>query len=943
MFGHSPFSFLTFAESPVNAQVTLTGVEARGNQDLGGATHAEYFVPSDVDNPNLTVIAYEDSTTVYADGVSQGTITSAGGTLTITAANYEDKIISANKPITLQNTNNETVGVPTSWAGTSFGVRNTRTGVNLQMRALYGTASVEIFKDGVSTTTLSVGSTSTTTQFYADDTSDPEYTIYSDIPIMVFKSGNTGLFTDSRSLFPATTDFLYGIASGGATAVRVDGYGETGVSTTRHDSNGGSNTSGTITTAVSGLFAGGADFTGPTNRISAQKAIIAYSIADGDGAEKTTFVPAGCFANEFRLIEAAEFVCFMGEPGTNGRNIKVYNSSGTLVDTVQLATSNTGADYPTKFQLISSTTTDSNLTGNAKGYALTAGMRFVSEVPVGAIVEDDSQDNENNLFGLRYFGGFVSGAATVSLTGVVATGAIQPVATTGFEIDITEVLASVSATGSVGTVEAKTQEALGSVSATGSVNTVTVNILEALNSVSATGAVGTFTIANTAGATGVSGTTNTPAVQPNVTEILTGVSATGAVNSVVINRVALISGVGATGSVNTVEPKVTEILTGVGSTASLGNVTTNVLIPVTGVNATTFLGTVEAQSTESITGVSATGTVAAVQPNVLERVTSVSATGAINTVNISNSVALASVDASVATGSVQPNVTELLTGVSATGAVGTFTIANTVSLTGVSATGAIENVATTGFEIDISEVLESVSATSAVGTIQVNVAEVLASVSATVSANDVEVKATSTIAVDGVSATGSVNTLEEKPTEVLDSVSATISVNFGQVNVAAIISGVSATGAVGTLEDKPTEILESVSATGIIGNPLVRVIVTKIISGVAAVTSIGTFTISNTVTLTGVVGTTAAGQTTETGVIFDFGAVRDLYDRDRTVYVPRRSTSQEREAEVAVVPRTAYAARRTTSADRTVVVAAENRVVYIPRRSTSAERTAEAA
>ena len=942
MFGHSPFSFLTFAESPVNAQVTLTGVEARGNEDLGGATHAEYFVPSDAGNPNLTVIAYEDSTTIYADGVSQGTITSAGGTLTITAANYEDKIISANKPITLQNTDNETVGVPTSWAGTSFGVRNTRTGVNLQMRALYGTASVEIFKDGVSTTTLSVGSTSTTTQFYADDTSDPEYTIYSDIPIMVFKSGDTHLTTDSRSLFPATTDFIYGIASGSASAVRVDGYGETAVTIERYASDGSSNTTGTLSTAGS-YFSGGTDFTGPSNRFKSPKAAIAFSIADGDGGEKTTFVPAGCFANEFRLIEAAEFVCFMGEPGTNGRNIKVYNSSGTLVDTVQLATSNTGSDYPTKFQLISSTTTDSSLTGSAKSYSLDAGMRFVSEVPVGAIVEDDSSDNENNLFGLRYFGGFVSGAATVSLTGVVATGAIQPVATTGFEIDITEVLASVSATGSVGTVEAKTQEALGSVSATGSVNTVTVNILEALNSVSATGAVGTFTIANTAGATGVSGTTNTPAVQPNVTEILASVSATGAVNSVVINRVALISGVGATGSVNTVEPKVTEILTGVGSTASLGNVTTNVLIPVTGVDATTSLGTVEAQSTESITGVSATGTVAAVQPNVIERVTSVSATGAINTVNISNSVALASVDASVATGSVQPNVTELLTGVSATGAVGTFTIANTVSLTGVSATGAIENVATTGFEIDISEVLESVSATSAVGTIQVNVAEVLASVSATGSANDVEVKATSTIAVDGVSATGSVNTLEEKPTEVLDSVSATISVNFGQVNVAAIISGVSATGAVGTLEDKPTEILESVSATGIIGNPLVRVVVTKIISGVAAVTSIGTFTISNTVTLTGVVGTTAAGQTTETGVIFDFGAVRDLYDRDRTVYVPRRSTSQEREAEVAVVPRTAYAARRTTSADRTVVVAAENRVVYIPRRSTSAERTAEAA
>ena len=501
MFGHSPFSFLTFAESPVNAQVTLTGVEARGNEDLGGATHAEYFVPSDVDNPNLTVIAYEDSTTVYADGVSQGTITSAGGTLTITAANYEDKIISANKPITLQNANNETVGVPTSWAGTSFGVRNTRTGVNLQMRALYGTASVEIFKDGVSTTTLSVGSTSTTTQFYADDTSDPEYTIYSDIPIMVFKSGNTNLSTDSRSLFPATTDFIYGIASGSGTAVRVDGYGETGVLIERYASDGTSATgaSNPFSTQFN-YFAGGTDFTGPTNRFKSPKAAIAFSIADSDGGEKTTFVPAGCFANEFRLIEAAEFVCFMGAPGTNGRNIKVYNSSGTLVDTIQLATSNTGSDYPTKFQLISSTTTDSSLTGNAKSYALTAGMRFVSEVPVGAIVEDDSADNENNLFGLRYFGGSVSGAASITLTGVAGTGQVGDLADAA---DVTvehEVTASVSGAATVSGTVTLRGKGQASVSGAATVADVTVTSFQSATA-SASGA-GTVSASATLRATG---------------------------------------------------------------------------------------------------------------------------------------------------------------------------------------------------------------------------------------------------------------------------------------------------------------------------------------------------------------------------------------------------------------------------------------------------------
>ena len=80
-----------------------------------------------------------------------------------------------------------------------------------------------------------------------------------------------------------------------------------------------------------------------------------------------------------------------------------------------------------------------------------------------------------------------------------------------------------------------------------------------------------------------------------------------------------------------------------------------------------------------------------------------------------------------------------------------------------------------------------------------------------------------------------------------------------------------------------------------------------------------------------------------TGVTFDFDAVRDLFDRRRVVYVPRQTTSQDREVLVAEVFRVAPVARQTTSSDRTVLVASENRVVYVPRKSTSAERTAEAA
>ena len=225
--------------------VSVTGVSARGNPELAGALHAEYFVPTESGSPNVKVMAFEDNTTVSSDGSSLGTISSAGGTLTVSASDYENKLISADKPITLQNSNNETTGVPTSWQGTSFGIRNTRTGVRLQFRSISGTATVEIFKDGSLETTLSVPDNTTTTQTYADDTSDPEYQIFSDLPIVGFKSSNAGL-ADTHPLFPASRE-IYGFASSSGTVVKVEDYGSS-ASYAEFESDGTTSSTTTIST-----------------------------------------------------------------------------------------------------------------------------------------------------------------------------------------------------------------------------------------------------------------------------------------------------------------------------------------------------------------------------------------------------------------------------------------------------------------------------------------------------------------------------------------------------------------------------------------------------------------------------------------------------------------------------------------------------------------------
>ena len=602
--------------------VSASGHQAVGNPDLAGAFHAEWFVPTDSEDPTVKVISYEASTEVFSDGSSLGTISSAGGTLDVAASNYENKLISADKPITLQNTNNESTGVPTSWAGTSFGFHNSRTGLILQMRASYGTAEVKIFKDGSLNATLSVGSTATTTQSYADDTSDPEYTISSDLPIIVFRSANTALSTDTFPAFPATTDFLYGIASASATAIRVDGYGGTANSFTRFDSNGGSSSS-TIST-ISTDFTTAADYTGPTNRYQTASSSSARSIADGDGSETTSFIAEGCFAHEFRLIEAAEFVCFMGAPGTNGRNIQVFNSSGNLIDTVQLATSNTGSDFPTKVQVISHSTTDGNLTGSAKSYDLTAGMRFVSEVPVGAIVEDDSDDNEENLFGLRTFAGFMTGTATVAVTGVAGTSAL------GDETSFTNI--TVIETGLAGTT------ALGNVvSDGGAVATATGSAgTSALGNTTETG-TGTFSV------TGVAGTTASGTAQafPQFVVGATSVAGTGAVGNPSISgtcsfSVTGVAGTSALGEEGTSAGS-TVVETGLSATGSVGTATVlpSLTIPVTGSAGTGAIGDALGAGGAQVVEEGLTGTVnigdEAVSGGATVSVTGVSATGGLRT------------------------------------------------------------------------------------------------------------------------------------------------------------------------------------------------------------------------------------------------------------------------------------------------------------------------
>jgi len=177
---------------------------------------------------------------------------------------------------------------------------------------------------------------------------------------------------------------------------------------------------------------------------------------------------------------------------------------------------------------------------------------------------------DDAIYGTGVYGSASYGIASadVSLTGVSATGSIAPVVINGFEIDISEPLESVSAAGQVG-----------SLTVTGLANVV-------LAAVSATGSIGT--------------------VEPQVAESLSSVSAAGSIGSLVINVAQPISGVSATFSLNDnwdIRSINKVPVTSTGMAGAIGTVAPNILQPISGVSATGAANTVNENPSESLASV----------------------------------------------------------------------------------------------------------------------------------------------------------------------------------------------------------------------------------------------------------------------------------------------------------------------------------------------------
>lgn len=137
------------------------------------------------------------------------------------------------------------------------------------------------------------------------------------------------------------------------------------------------------------------------------------------------------------------------------------------------------------------------------------------------------------LYGTGQFGkaryGIAQGLANP--VGVQATGSIAPVQVNGLEIDLSENLDSVSATGSVGAVQVNLVEKVTGVQGAGQVNSVVINAVANAVGVSATGAINTVGIGNSARPTGVQATGIVNTLVEDITDTLAGVQGAGAIGS----------------------------------------------------------------------------------------------------------------------------------------------------------------------------------------------------------------------------------------------------------------------------------------------------------------------------------------------------------------------------------------------------------------------------
>lgn len=212
--------------------------------------------------------------------------------------------------------------------------------------------------------------------------------------------------------------------------------------------------------------------------------------------------------------------------------------------------------------------------------------------------------------------------------------------------------------------------------------------------------------------------------------------------------------------------------------------------------------------------------------------------------------------------------TLLINGVSGSSSAGTLDVsANaSTSINGVTGTSFVGNVTA-----DVTELIETgpPAAQSSVGTVQVNISEILVGASATGFAGELSFNAQANTTTGGTEGTALEGTAEASggALESLTGVEGTTALGTVIIVAAVGLEGQQLNSSLGVVKPNIVEYIPGVFATG-------------------ATNTTEEFGEANE-TLTPILATSQAGNTTETGVVFNFEAVKETYDRKRTVRLSR--------------------------------------------------------
>lgn len=242
---------------------------------------------------------------------------------------------------------------------------------------------------------------------------------------------------------------------------------------------------------------------------------------------------------------------------------------------------------------------------------------------IGTIFAQAFYGANDAIYGTGRYGVAIYGSQSpsINLPTFQLVGTIATVQVGGqFEVDVTEKLESVSATGQIGNIQT-IPKVVASVSATGQLGTIKPNIIEPVVGLSTTANVGTLTHSNTHSIASVVGTFTLNKGDRPFAKTFNFLTAPSFV---------------ATGTIGTIQPNVDEPISGVSGTVSVGTPEITTSEALLSVSATGSIGTLTHSNTHSIGSVQGTTAVEQVQVDgfeidVQERLGSVSATGAVGT------------------------------------------------------------------------------------------------------------------------------------------------------------------------------------------------------------------------------------------------------------------------------------------------------------------------